>query len=80
MKIGDFDVKHGDRVYFRRANGSRASGKVNGLLVFPGHVVLDMGGRYGRPEVVPVGMVESVKASSGAGYGQADLLAAAGVA
>lgn len=52
MKTGKWTFAHGDRVRFRcrRFNGATRVGKVNGLLVFPGHCVLDMGG--GRPQVV----------------------------
>jgi hypothetical protein len=66
MKIGRFDIKHGDRVTFvprepwTRVGGS-CTGRANGLLMFPDHLVLDMGGRYGRPQVVQANDIVSVK-------------------
>ena len=46
------NLKHGDRVTFVDRFGAERTGRVNGLLVFPDHVVLDMGGRHGTPQVV----------------------------
>lgn len=51
MKIGNFEINHGDRVTIRNAQGQFRSGKANKLLFFANHVVLDMGGRYGTPAV-----------------------------
>lgn len=45
-------VRHGARVKFRDARGEVRTGTVNGLLIFPTHCVLNMGGRYGTPCVV----------------------------
>lgn len=50
----------GQRVYFRQYAGlgrngaeyKEASGKVNALLIFADHVVLNIGGKYGTPQVV----------------------------
>jgi hypothetical protein len=63
MKIGRFDIKHGDRVKFwaRDRNAATLMGKANGLLIFPTHLVLDMGGRYGRPQVVQADDIIAVR-------------------
>lgn len=52
MKLGNFDIKHGDCVTFTDARGSVRTGKANGMLLFPTHAVLNMGGRFGTPCVV----------------------------
>ena len=61
-KCGDFNVSHGDRVSFVRGN-KLSHGKVNGLLVFPSHLVLDMGGPHGRPCVVHADEIRYVKSA-----------------
>ena len=52
---GDFalgsTLKHGDRVTIVDRFGKHRTGTVNGLLIFPTHCVLNMGGRYGTPAV-----------------------------
>ena len=45
------NVKHGDRVTIRDRFGKQRTGTVNGLLIFPTHCVLNLGGRYGTPAV-----------------------------
>jgi hypothetical protein len=45
-------IGHGDRVTFVALDGTHRTGKANGLLLFPSHVVLDMGGANGTPQVV----------------------------
>jgi hypothetical protein len=52
MMLGMFDLKHGDRVHFVDARGQERKGKVNGLLLFRSHCVLDMGGPHGTPLTV----------------------------
>ncbi len=37
------------------------TGKANGLLLFPSHVVINLGGRYGTPGVVDETNIISVK-------------------
>lgn len=54
------NIVGGQRVYFRQYAGlgrngaeyKEASGKANPLLLFQNHVVLNIGGRYGTPQVV----------------------------
>ncbi len=55
------NISAGDTVEFLRAGGlnlrgereySKAQGKANRLLLFPSHVVLNIGGKYGTPQVV----------------------------
>lgn len=43
-------IKAGDRVYYRDRFGNRNSGKANALLLFPDHVVINVGA--GRPQTV----------------------------
>jgi hypothetical protein len=45
-------IGHGDRVTFVALDGTHRTGKANGLLIFPSHLVLDMGGPHGSPQVV----------------------------
>jgi hypothetical protein len=78
MKIGNFEISHGDRVAFRDDRGQCGSGKANGLLMFGTHLVLDMGGAHGTPRVVYPEQICNVV--SRRNRGQMDLLAAAGVA
>jgi hypothetical protein len=55
MRYGNFDIRHGDRVSFadeRYGKAIKRSGLAVGLLMSPGHLVLDMGGKFGRPQVV----------------------------
>jgi hypothetical protein len=78
MKIGAFEVSHGDRVAFVDARGQERTGKANGLLLFPTHCVVDMGGQHGTPYVVQADRILSVLARRN--RGQMDLLAASGVA
>ena len=42
-KIGPYTVHSYDRVTYRRPDGRIAAGTVNPLLVFPSHVVLNIG-------------------------------------
>lgn len=46
------DIKAGDLVFFKDRSWNRASGKANALLLFPDHVVVNIGGRHGTPMVV----------------------------
>ena len=50
--MGFKGIKGGDRVKFRNAFGAVLNGKANALLIFPEHVVVDCGGKHGRPQVV----------------------------
>ncbi len=53
-------IKAGDRIKFRQYAGLGLNGpeyrdavaKVNPLLIFPGHVVVNVGGKHGIPQVV----------------------------
>lgn len=47
-----FGLKAGDRVTVRTAHGQNVTGHVQPLLAFADHVVLNIGGRYGRALVV----------------------------
>jgi hypothetical protein len=58
--FGPSDFRHGARVTFHDRHGIKRTGKVNGLLIFPDHLVLDMGGMYGTPCVVRYAQVHSV--------------------
>lgn len=58
--------KHGDRVTFIDPRGNRRTGTVNGLLIFPTHLVLNMGGKYGTPAVVTPEMIVEVKTKEAA--------------
>ena len=61
------NLKGGDRIRYWRANGTKLEGgkavtdwkqkvaKVQPLLVFADHVVVNEGGRYGTPYVVDAG-------------------------
>lgn len=40
------------RVMYRDRFGQERTGRANPLLIFPTHVVLDIGGKYGTPQVV----------------------------
>lgn len=62
MKVGTFNVAHGDKVYFWGRGHKYLCGTVNGLLMFPTHLVLDMGGRHGTPQVVYPEQIIRVKA------------------
>jgi hypothetical protein len=65
MRIGAFEIRHGDRVAFVDRDGKRRTGRANGLLLFPTHCVLDMGGRYGTPQVVTPDMIVRVQPKAG---------------
>jgi len=52
VRIGTFDVKHGDKVYFWGRGHVYQCGRANGLLLSPTHCVLDMGGKHGKPQVI----------------------------
>ena len=43
MRIGQFEVRAGDRVTYRRPNGTIGAGNVNPLLIFTTHCVLNVG-------------------------------------
>jgi hypothetical protein len=45
-----YGIRAGDRVTIAAAHGE-ATGRAQGLLLFPSHVVLNMGGKHGRPAV-----------------------------
>lgn len=45
-------IRGNDRVSYRDRFGDVKSGKANPLLIFPGHVVINVGGKYGTPVVV----------------------------
>lgn len=55
------NVKHGDRVTIRDRFGKQRTGTVNGLLIFPSHCVLNMGGRYGTPAVADASNIVRVR-------------------
>lgn len=44
-------VRSGDRVTIRTAHGQEMTGRVQGLLIFRTHCVLNMGGPHGRPAI-----------------------------
>lgn len=53
-------LKGGDRIVFVMPNGAgqpwvKKSARVQPLLVFENHVVVNLGGQYGTPYVVNVG-------------------------
>jgi hypothetical protein len=45
-------IRAGDRVVYTDSHGTARSGRAGLLLTFHTHVVLDTGGKYGRPAVV----------------------------
>lgn len=45
-------IRRGDRVTFTDRFGHYRTGRAQALLLFPDHVVLNMGGRHGTPQVV----------------------------
>jgi len=47
-----YTINAGDRVRFIDARGVVRTGTANALLLFPTHLVLDMGGAHGTPCVV----------------------------
>ena len=69
-------IRGGDRVTARFPAGLRISGRkavpeyrnrtgvANGLLLFPGHVVINLGGRFGTPGVVDASNIVSVRRAS----------------
>lgn len=69
MKVGQheisWDIGHGDIVTFRTRDGREMRGRANGLLLFPTHAVLDMGGKYGKPQVVYPGEIVRVTKRDG---------------
>jgi hypothetical protein len=58
--INKANYPHGARVTFLDRHGIKRTGRVNGLLVFADHLVLDMGGMYGTPCVVRYAQVVRV--------------------
>jgi len=78
MKIGAFEVSHGELVTFIHPQRGVIARPANGLLLFPTHCVVDMGGQHGTPYVVQADRILSVRARRD--RGQMDLLAASGVA
>jgi hypothetical protein len=60
-RIGHWTINHGDKVTFVDVRGKRRTGTANGLLFFPNHLVLNMGGLYGTPAVVTPGMIVKVR-------------------
>lgn len=61
MRVGSkelhWEVQHGDIVTFAQRDGEVRRGRANGLLIFPTHCVLDMGGKHGHPQVVYPGEI-----------------------
>lgn len=51
MKIGTWEIRHGDRVTIRDRFGALRTGRAIGLLLFPTHATINMGGKYGTPAV-----------------------------
>lgn len=45
-------IRAGDRVRYTDAHGATRTGTACPLLLFPAHVVVNAGGRHGRPVVV----------------------------
>lgn len=45
-------IRPGDRVTFSTPQHERRTGRAQLLLVFESHVVVNLGGRYGTPQVV----------------------------
>ena len=66
-------IQRGDKVTALFPNGKKLeggkivqewkarTGKVNPLLIFPEHVVIDLGGRFGTPGVVDASNIVSVR-------------------
>jgi len=51
MKIGPWEIRHGDRVTIRDRFGAERTGRAVGLLLWPTHATINMGGKYGTPAV-----------------------------
>ena len=65
MKLGNFEINHGDRVTIRTPQGQLRSGKAVSLLFFANHCVLNMGGKYGTPAVADQRNIVAVKSAKG---------------
>ena len=51
MKVGLWEIRHGDRVTIRNHFGVCRTGRAVGLLLFPTHATINMGGKHGTPAV-----------------------------
>jgi hypothetical protein len=60
------EIRHGARVVFTDARGATRTGRAVGLLIFPTHAVLNVGGKHGTPAVVYPEQVLAVRAPKGA--------------
>jgi hypothetical protein len=57
-------IRHGDKVTALFHSGGdyvERTGRAVGLLIFPHHVVINLGGRYGTPGIVNAHNIMSVK-------------------
>lgn len=60
MRIGIHEIQPGARVTIRTNQGQLRTGVVNRLLMYPSHVVLNMGGAYGSPAVATAANIVKV--------------------
>jgi hypothetical protein len=59
--FGNFKgIRSGDRVTYRTPQGQVKTGTAVGLLLFPDHVVINVGGKHGTPQVVDASNFVSV--------------------
>jgi hypothetical protein len=66
MKYGKFTVYRNDRVTISTPHG-QVTGRANGLLFFPDHCVIDIGGRHGTPAVADASNIIAVRRAAANG-------------